>query len=194
MPGRRGGGSKGPQGGGPLEIDIELSEESFRTVMGMVKQAEPALRRELNKTLRGSGEVAAAAARAAVSGSLPAKADNRSTMHRILRTPNAAGPGRGSSGSLRSAIARGVKVSIRAGKKSAGVRIVSSDRALPANKKAMNRVYRLQSFRHPVFGGPGWAKQHGKDWFYAPIKSKQAEFEQSVQTALEQVAETLGNQ
>lgn len=194
MPGSRGGGgSKGPQGGAPLDISIELSEDSFRQVMSMVRQAEPALKRELNATLRKSGEVAAAAARAEVSGALPSKADNRSAMHKILRTPNAVGPGRGSSGSLRAAIARGVKVSVRGGKKSAGVRITSSDRALPANKKAMNRVYRLQSFRHPVFGGPGWAKQHGKDWFYAPIKSKQTEFEQSVQTALKQVAETLGN-
>lgn len=193
MPGRGGGGSsKGPQGSGlPLDISVELSEDSFRKVMAMVRQAEPALKRELTATLRKSGEVAAAAARAEVSGALPPRADNRSAMHKILRTQQAAG--RSSSGSLRAAIARGVKVSVRGGKKSAGVRITSSDRALPADKKAMNRVYRLQSFRHPVFGGPGWAKQHGKDWFYAPIKSKQTEFEQSVQAALEQVADTLGN-
>ena len=193
MPGgRRGGSSKGPQGGGPLDIEIELSPESFRSVMAMVKQAEPALKRELNRTLRASGEVAAAAARAEVSGALPPRAENRSIMHRALRKQ--APLQRASSGALRAAIARGVKVSLRAGKKSAGVRITSSDRALPAEKKAMNRVYRLHSFRHPVFGGPGWATQHGKDWFYAPIKSKQAEFEQSVQAALEQVAETLGQQ
>lgn len=159
--------------------------------MTIAKQAEPTLKREVYSALRAAGDVAAAAARAEVQGAKPPRADNRSAMHKILR--KTAAPGRSSSGSLRSAIARGVRVGLRNGKKSAGVRITSSDRALPENKKAMNRIYRLQSFRHPVFGGPGWAAQHGKDWFYSPIKSKQTEFEKSMLDALEQVANKLGS-
>ena len=159
--------------------------------MTIAKQSEPALRREVYSALRAAGDVAAAAARAEVQGAKPARADNRSAMHKVLR--KTAAPGRSSSGSLRSAIARGVKVTLRNGKKSAGVRITSSARALPENKKEMNRIYRLSTFRHPVFGGPGWADQHGKDWFYAPVKSKQAEFEKSMLEALEQVANKLGN-
>lgn len=185
------GGGRPLQGGGALDVKIELSAASLRQIMGMAKQADPVLKREVYKSLRAAGDVAAQAARDAVLGNLPAKADNRSKMHKALRRPRPAARATGN-GTLRAAIAKGVRVGLGAGKASKGIRITSSDRYLPENKKAMNRVYRLSRFRHPVFGTEKWVDQHGKDWFYTPIKSKAPEFEKAVLAALEQAAETLG--
>jgi hypothetical protein len=173
------------------EVEIRLDGESLRKIQAMAKAAEPTLRREVNKTLRGAGDVAAQAARDAVLGALPPKAENRSKVARFLNraaTPAAAT----GNGSLRAAIAAGVRVTVRSGK-SAGVRVLSTDAKLPDSKKAMNRVYRLQVFRHPVFAEDRWVNQHGKDWFYTPVKSKKPEFEAAVLAAMQNAAETLGN-
>jgi hypothetical protein len=160
--------------------------------MAMAKQVEPTLKREVYKSLRGAGDVAAQAARDAVLGALPPKAENRSKVARFLN--RAAPPAKATGdGSLRAAIAKGVRVGLGSGKNSKGIRITSTDRYLPDDKKAMNRVYRLSHFRHPVFGQDRWVSQHGKDWFYGPVKSKKPEFEAAVLAAMQNAAETLGN-
>jgi hypothetical protein len=177
--------------GGAGAVEIKLEPESLRRIMRMAKEVDPVLKRSIYKELRTAGDVAAQAARDAVTGTLPAKADNRSTLQKALRhkVPTRAT----GNGALRAAIAKGVRVGLGAGANSKGIRITSSDRYLPDSQKAMNRVYRLQTFRHPVFGGPGWANQRGKDWFYAPIKNQKPQFEAAVLAALHSAAEQLGN-
>jgi len=177
------------QGGGGLGVQVVLDPASLRKIMAMAKEVDPALKREIYKELRAAGDVAAQAARDAVTGALPAKADNRSRVQKLLRhsiSTKATG-----SGALRAAIAQGVRVGLGSGKASKGIRITSSDRYLPESKKAMNRVYRLRTFRHPVFGGDRWVSQHGKDWFYTPIRNKTPEFEKAVSAALDSAAATL---
>lgn len=184
--------SGAPQGGGPLDTRMELDAASLRKIMAMAKQADPLLKREVYKELRTAGDVAAQAARDAVTGAAPSKADQRSKTQRVLRfKPKVSSAGKTGNGSLRAGIAKGVKVGLGSGKASKGIRITSTDRYLPDSKKAMNRVYRLQTFRHPVFGGPGWANQHGKDWFYAPIQSKKSEFQTAVLAAMQSAADKL---
>jgi hypothetical protein len=178
-----------PAQGGAAETQIVLDPESLRHIMHMAKQVEPVMKRTIYKELRAAGDVAAQAARDAVTGSLPAKADNRSTLQKALRRKGPAGST--SNGSLRAAIAKGVRVGLGSGSASKGIRITSSDRYLPDSKKAMNRVYRLSVFRHPVFGGDKWVSQHGKDWFYTPIREKRPEFEKAVAAALDSAATTL---
>jgi hypothetical protein len=184
-------GSRAAQGGGPLQVDYTIDPESLRSIMHMAKQVDPVLKREVYKKLRTAGDVAAQAARDSVLGTLPAKADNRSKMQRLRRKPRPAAKPT-SDGSLRAAIAKGVRVGLGTGAKSKGIRVVSSDRYLPDDKKAMNRVYRLSHFRHPVFNNGSWAEQHGKDWFYSPIEQHRAEFTTAVEAALAEAANTLG--
>ncbi|ALV45831.1 hypothetical protein MB46_10400 [Arthrobacter alpinus] len=184
--------ARAAQGGGPLDTRMELSPESVRTLVRLAKEAGPEINKEIRAGLRGAGDSTAQKARDAVTGTAPAKADQRTKTQKVLRFKAKVSTNRKTgNGSLRASIAKGVKVSIRAGKKDAGIRISSTDSTLPGNKKAMNRVYRLQVFRHPVFGGPGWANQHGKDWFYAPIKANKKVFETAVQAAMQSAANKL---
>jgi hypothetical protein len=186
-------GSRAAQGGGPVQVDFTLDPESLRNIMHMAKQVDPVLKRTVYKRLRAAGDVAAQAARDAVTGTLPEKADNRSKTQRLRRKPRPQARAT-SDGSLRAGIAKGVRVGLGTGAKSKGIRITSSDRYLPDSKKAMNRVYRLRSFRHMVFGDREvWVDQHGKDWFYSPIEQRRAEFTTAVAAALAEAAETLGN-
>ncbi|MEA5454472.1 hypothetical protein SPF06_07040 [Sinomonas sp. JGH33] len=172
------------------EVKIALAPESLALIRRMAKEAEPTLRREVNRTLRGSGSAAVAAVKAAVLGDKPPKANQRSKAATRLRGARY-GAGR-SQDVLRRGIAGGVAVRVRGGKYP-GIRIVSTDTKLSDQKKAMNRVYRLRNFRHPVFGSKRkWAAQHGKDFFYGPIRAKEDEFRQAVHEALQQAAEKLG--
>ncbi len=167
-----------------------MAPESLALIRRMAKEAEPTLRREVNRTLRGSGTAAAAAVKAAVLGEKPPKANQRTKAASRLRGARY-GQGR-SRNVLRAGIAAGVAVRVRGGKHP-GIRIVSTDTKLAAGKKAMNRVYRLRNFRHPVFGSKKkWAAQHGKDFFYGPIRAREEEFRRAVHEALQEAAQKLG--
>lgn len=146
---------------------VELSPESVNKLRRMAKEAGPAVQRRVNRGLRVAGAVGTEAAKKAVLGPPPPKADQRSRTDRLVLAEKRFGANHGHTG-LRAGIAKGTRVAL--GTK-LGVRIVSSSRYLAENQKGMNRVYRLKNFRHPVFGNKkAWAKQHGLDWFYGPIR------------------------
>lgn len=167
-----------------------MSPESLNKIRKMAKEAGPTVQREVNKGLREAGKIGAEAAKAAVTSSSPPKADQRGDVARLLRAKERFGNGRGHSG-LREGIAKGIRVAL-GGKQ--GIRIVSTDRGLPEGQKAMNRVYRLRTFRHPVFGNKkAWAQQHGSDYFYGPIEKTQPQMVENVSAALESAADKIAN-
>jgi hypothetical protein len=93
-----------------------------------------------------------------------------------------------------------VKVSIRSGREAAdgavtgeGVRVSTTAARLPAGKAPMVKAYMAGSFRHPVFGGPGWATQRGKNWFYRPLRAGQPQFQQAVVEAIEAAAQAIAD-
>jgi hypothetical protein len=173
---------------GAPEIKVELSPESINKIRRMAKEAGPTIQRRVNKSLRVAGSAGAEAAKKTVLGPPPPKADQRTKTQKALFREKRIGRNHGSTG-LRAGIAKGTRVSL--GTK-LGIRIVSSSSALPANQKGMNRVYRLKSFRHPVFGNKkAWANQHGVDWFYTPIRKATTGMEAALLIAMEQAASDI---
>jgi hypothetical protein len=55
----------------------------------------------------------------------------------------------------------------------------------------MVKAYMAASFRHPVFGGPGWAQQNGKNWFYRPLRAGQRQYQAAVVEAIERASEAV---
>lgn len=170
------------------EVKVELSPESINKIRRMAKEAGPAIQRRVNKGLRVAGAAGAEAAKKTVLGPPPPKADQRTKTQRIFRMEQKIGRNHSHTG-LRAGIAKGTRVSL--GTK-LGIRIVSSSSALPANQKGMNRVYRLKSFRHPVFGNKrAWANQNGVDWFYTPIRKTTTGMQAALLVAMEQAASDI---
>jgi hypothetical protein len=174
------------------DYKVEPSRESMVRLLQMAKAAGPTLKKKLYEGIRLAAEPAAQAARDKVMGELPPKADQRGTVARLTGRAQRLGSSRGHTG-LRQNIARGVSVSINSSGKSAGVRISSSAVFLTPSQRAhgMNRVYNLETFRHPIFGGRKTAAQHGIRWFYGPISSKKNAFTSAVLRAMQETADEL---
>ncbi len=171
-------------------VRVELDPASLRKILLMAKEARPVLRRATTATLRAAAEPAAQASRDKVLGPVPEKMPQR-TLSRIGRQRPAST--RSYHSGLRAGIAAGVKISVRAGSETrdAGIRITSGNTALRPDQYRMNRTYKNETFRHPVFG-KGSAVQHGQtNWFYGPLNSRHTEFEASVLAAMKIAAEGL---
>lgn len=173
---------------GAPEVKVELSPESINQIRKMAKEAGPAIQRRVNKGLRVAGALGTEAAKKTVLGPPPPKADQRTKTQRVLRMEQKFGRNHGSTG-LRAGIAKGTRVAL--GTK-LGIRIVSSSRYLAKNQQGMNRVYRLKSFRHPVFGNKrAWANQHGLDWFYTPIRKVTTGMQAALLVSMRQAASDI---
>jgi hypothetical protein len=57
----------------------------------------------------------------------------------------------------------------------------------------MVKAYMAGNFRHPVFGGPGWASQKGKNWFYKPLRAGRAEYQAAMVQAIEAAAQAVAD-
>lgn len=161
-------------------------------LLAMAKAAGPTLKKKLAEGIRLAAEPAAQAARDKVLGELPPKADQRGTVARLTGRAQRFGGNRNHTG-LRQNIARGVSVSINSSGNRAGVRISSSALFLTPSQRAhgMNRVYNLETFRHPVFGKRNTAAQHGIRWFYGPIESKKNAITDAVVRAMQDTADEV---
>ena len=71
-------------------------------------------------------------------------------------------------GGVRAALAAGTSVAIGASsEKSAGIRIKTSPRRLPANKRALAKAFNKDSFRHPVYAR-AWLRRNRQKWVSQP--------------------------
>lgn len=67
---------------------------------------------------------------------------------------------------LRASVARGVRIETRT-KGDAGVRIRAASSAMPPDQRKLPRLMNKGKWRHPVYGGSGWAEQtvSPEGWF-----------------------------
>lgn len=149
----------------------------------------------MRKGLRAAASVGADAAKSTVLGPPPG---GGSGGRRSGRNWYVNSKGKKKARGLRSGLASGVKVSIQSGRESKsgavtgeGVRISTTGSGLPADQQSMVKAYMAGSFRHPVFGGPGWAEQSGKNWFYRPLRQGQRQYQAAVVEAIEKASEAV---
>ena len=108
----------------------------------------------------------------------------------------------------REAIARGINVRINTGAKSKtqGASIVGSSKNLPAERKAMLRLYNKTSWRHPVFdkteradGIAGffgarkkvWVVQQGRPFFGAVLEKHTDDVQRAIKAAVDEANAAL---
>ena len=103
------------------------------------------------------------------------------------------GPGRTGGGKLRESIARGVRVQISTGKRTNGVRIVSTGAGLSADHKPMVKAYNKATFRHPVFGRNTWADQPGRAYFGNVIARRSEDVRRGILRALDMASQALAH-
>jgi hypothetical protein len=150
------------------EFGCVLDPKSFAELLAATKAFSPKLATRLRKRLRDAGQSTITDIRGVLSESTPA--------------------GNSTPGPVRTALAAGTKVSIRAGKSAQGVRIVTRDRANPVMAKAYNK----RSWRHPVFGDrENWVTEGGRPYFGAVISRHQREFQDAVVVALNEAADVF---
>lgn len=93
----------------------------------------------------------------------------------------------------RAALIAGTKVALSFAQKTAGVKITTSGRGLPAGHSGFEKVYNKSSFRHPVYGGRAWVSQSGRPYFGAVIaKALDKEILDEMQAAIDDAFEVFG--
>jgi hypothetical protein len=165
-----------PRGQDPLELDIQI--QNLGQLLRDLKAFEPRLATSLRREIRNAAKVAVQDARAEVLKPPPPR-----SLSVASRSSRSAG--------TRKAIARGIRVQIVTGKRTNGVRIVSTGAGLSADRKPMVKAYNTKSFRHRVFGGDTWVTQRGRPYFGAVIASHQREVQGAVVRAVDQASQVI---
>lgn len=173
-----------------MEAEARIDPGSLRRLVQASRTWDKVSRAEMRKGLRAAASEGAEAAKVEVRRAPPVQS-------------RAAGQGRSRhrSTGLRAGLAKGVKVSIQSGRagkdgavKGEGVRVTTTSAGLPAEKAPMVKAYMATNgFRHPVFGGPGWAMQRGKNWFYGPLFKHRPEYQKAVVDAIEAASKAIEN-
>lgn len=174
-----------------MATEIEMSKDSMIRILAMAKAAGPTIKRNVYSRIRAAAEPTAQAAREKVLGELPPPANQANSIAKLFGHTKF-GNNHKHTG-LRRGIAAGVSIGINSSGKSAGVRISSSAAFLNESQRAhsMNRVYNLETFKHPIFGKKK-AAQHGLRWFYGPIDERRDSFRSAVEKAMQETADELG--
>lgn len=98
-----------------------------------------------------------------------------------------------SSPSITSAIAQSIKPAVRLSGENTGVSVRAGTINVRGFKQAARRFNR-GSWRHPVYGGPGFAEQVGRpNWFDGITKARKDDAKRAVLAAMEQMSKTLAN-
>lgn len=179
-------------------VRIEIEPGSLRRLVQASRTWDAVSRREMRAGLRAAAAPALEAAKADVLGPPPPKADQAGRVSRMLgrhRINTHAVRDRG----LRSGLAAGASIGIRTGREAAdgsvkgeGVRVSATTKKLPANEAPMLKAYMARQFRHPVFGDRNaWAVQHGKNWFYAPLRAGAPAYRAAVVAAIEKASQAI---
>ena len=144
----------------------------------------------MRRTLRESADIAVAGVRDEVEKPPPEKAGpSRRFGHRRKSAPV-----RPRSTGLRADIAQATKASLTKGSEKNGgqVSIVTSNSRLQPRHKGMAKAYNANRFRHPVFGGPGWADQRGQaNYFRRGVAGRRDEMMRRLQAAMDDVTKNL---
>lgn len=176
-----------------------IESEDFHRLFVATKDADAVLYRGLRKALReAAGPMVDA------------------VKHEIDQIPSS---GKYRSG-VRAALKAGTRASISNSARRAGVRIVTSPRRLPPNKRPMAKALNKEVFRHPVFADPTrvrslrsrvvnamnrlrvklgqepvksweWVNQSGRPYFGATITAHTEDTRRRVQAVMEDMSETL---
>lgn len=165
-----------------LTFDVDTA--SLRSVLQALKSIDPKLATGLRRELRESGDDIIAAQRAELTERAP-KVAGRSEGWRLIspkrgkngkarkpyiarRVNYHAGETReGGDSNLRQQISDGLRTRVVTGAKREGVEVKTNGPQIGGSNMA--RVWQAKQFRHPVFGGEGWAVQFGHPYFFGPV-------------------------
>ena len=144
----------------------------MKLLAARLKEADPALKRELRKNFRDAAE--------------PVIGD---VQQSILLMPSH------HDGTLRAGIARTVTVSTSLTGDGIAVRVSSLGSRMPPGKESLPfHVDSGRGWGHPVFGHRDrWVRQQGKpEWFERPIADNARQFQGAAQQALDETQRKLG--
>lgn len=166
------------------DLGLDVDTASLREVLAALKRIDPKLATGLRRELRESGVDIIAAQRAELAERAP-KVAGRSESWRLI-TPRRGKNGKtrkpylarrvdyhagatreGGDSNLRQQIADGLRTRVVTGAKREGVEVKTTGPRIGGSNMA--RVWQAKQFRHPVFGGAGWAVQFGHPYFFGPV-------------------------
>ncbi len=167
-----------PSRGRPA-VEVSADARDFVKLLGRMSELDKATKAALRKELRAQAKV----------GQLAAQAEARRPALKVARRPTNRG--------LRAGLARSVKVRFIAGASSSrvGVFIETKGAALDGGQRRLVKRWDSEKgWRHPVWGGPAWARQVGRPYFRKPIKALEPEMVEKIRRTIEQAKEkTMGN-
>lgn len=157
---------------------LDIDQKAFVRVAGQMRREADGkeLRKELMKAAKGALQPAVSELKGA-----------------ILAMPSSGDPRKGPP--LRQTIAARVRVEVRLSGKTPGARIkVRKTQSLRGFANAPMRTNRRAGWRHPVFGGDGWAQQTGKPgWFDDTLKPNHDKYRRAVLDAVEEMARRVAS-
>lgn len=160
---------------------LRIDSAQFYAVAQAAKGFDATLLKHMRKQLRAAGQEMADEVKGA-----------------IAQIPSS---GRSRTG-IRSALQRGTGVSVLTNSpRTAGIRIRTSGRYLPAGKAPLLYAMNLPQFRHPVFPDPrrtrkqwGWAAQSGRPYFGTVIMANRGEAVNRLRMALGSAMDEVVNE
>ena len=112
-----------------------------------------------------------------------------------LAGPSTRGKARRRGGSLRSLLARSVRMEVRTSGKLAGARIRADGRRMPAGMGALPKHWEGPPegrWRHPVFGNREvWVGQESHPTFYRAVEPNQAAAQREIDQAVRQILDKI---
>lgn len=177
---------------------VQIEPGSLRRLVQASRTWDAVSRREMRAGLRAAAAPALNAAKAEVLGPVPSKANQTTGLARKLGMRRFSVGRTSHSGKLRSALAAGASLSIRTGREGAsgvtgeGVRITATGKKLDPDESPMLKAYMSTTFRHPVFGDRStFASQHGKNWFYNPLRTGKSQYQAAIVDAIEKASAAI---
>lgn len=190
-----------------LAFDVDTA--SLRSVLQALRSIDPKLATGLRRELRESGDDIIAAQRAELTERAP-KVAGRTEEWRII-TPRRDKNGRtrlpykarrvvytegetreGGGSNLRQQISDGLRTRVVTGASREGVEIKTTGPRIGGSNMA--RVWQKKQFRHPVFGGEGWAVQFGHPYFFGRVTDElRYRMQDRVQKAIDAAVDAAGS-
>jgi len=156
-----------------MPVEIVIDPKDWHRFAEQCRAYDKALYTATRKRIRNAGDTAKERVQEALAESPPS--------------------GGGSSVGSRAALIAGTKTSLSFASRSAGVKITTSGRGLPAGHAGFEKVYNKSSFRHPVYGSNAWVTQSGRPYFGAVIqKALNKEILDEIQAAIDDAFDVFG--
>ncbi len=190
-----------------LEFDVDTA--SLREVLAALKAIDPKLATGLRRELRDAGVDIITAQRAELAERAP-KVAGRSEDWRVI-VPRAGKNGKtrkpyrarriiyqagetrqGGDSNLRQQISAGLRTRVVTGASREGVEVRTTGPRIGGSNMA--RVWQSKQFRHPVFGGEGWAVQFGHPYFFGPVTDElRTRMQNRVKKAIDAAVDAAGS-